>query len=228
MKYKDKISNFASFLNLKISVLIEKYYGNIFYFQNTPKSKTFNKILSLCYDYNKYKIYENEEDILFVKNKLSSLTHFKDKRTYYEYATDLILGWVLEDFIVDKIKTICKVKINSKDSNREFLNYGISTTSDLLLENNVNLEIMQNYSEFWKKYQVLHLRDNKYNNLKKEKSFLLGIDFHQNKIIFIDISTSNSTYINEHIAYGNKPAYEININNFYDIKELNNLIKKII
>lgn len=227
--YVMKIKNISNFINFKVSDLITEYYGNINYYTNIPKSKTFNKLLCLSYNYNLYKKFENDSDIIFVKEILEPLKHFRDNRKYYEYAADLILGWCLEDFLIKKISSSGQlISTNSADKNREFLKESIRASSDLFLNRaGIKIEVMQNYTDFWEKNSVLHLRDNKFSNLLSENAILLGIDFYQNKIVILNLKNCNYKFIPSHSPYGGKPAYEISISNFLEYSYLDKFIENM-
>jgi hypothetical protein len=172
-------------------------------------------------------------DIEELKNKfpdiysnLISCEHNRDKREPIEYGRDLVASWLFEDYIIWNLsKQNLDITKNGTDKKREILqSSNVSHSSDCLVCNNDNkrsVEIMCDYSGWWKKTHNVDLRDRKYMELSKENSILLGISFiDKSYFIMSDLKEVNTIYIPEHKPYGNKPAYRIIISDD-DIKKLN-------
>ncbi len=177
-----------------------------------------------------------QEDIRFMEQKLKGLYHLKDERSFLEYALDLILGWIVEDFFLDLFKNELKLNctLDGTDKNREFLARPRST-SDLKIETESNLiyiDILYDATSHWRNCKSVELRDNKFNNLKSKGSILLGLDL-RNKIFLIldlkEIDAKNVHEIMSHKPFGWKPAISITIydNNFYDYNSLKKYFKDI-
>jgi len=157
---------------------------------------------------------------------LEDLDHLKDERSNYEYALDLIMGWMIEDLIIDLINQ--ETLHASADKDREFLeNPEADADLEIDLENNsIPLEIVNDYTGFWKnKRELSNLRDSKFQNLKEEDALILGIDMENRKILLIPAREADKKgrKYNPRI---NKKASIINLEEetFHDIENLNKVI----
>ena len=161
---------------------------------------------------------------------LDNLDHLKDDRSNPEYALDLILGWMLEDLLSEMIDQ--ETFHTSADKNREFLK-NPKANSDLKIKlktNSIPLEIVNDYSGFWKRHgEMSNLRDSKFQNLRAENALILGIDMKNKKFVLInaDEADKKGKKYNKKI---NKEASIINLKDekFYDIKDLDNVLNRSI
>ena len=160
----------------------------------------------------------DQKTINFLKEKLGDMNRFRDQRTAEEYACDLLLGWIVEDSIIKLINILgYKCSIVSDDKKREFLKRP-TTKVDILIKNKkgkeVLIELVVDNTGFWMKVKKLHLREQKYEKMLKQKGVLFGLDF-LNKSFFIlkvkDLVVSKK--IERHFMYGGKPATEISLKN---------------
>jgi hypothetical protein len=159
---------------------------------------------------------------------LEDLNHLKDDRSNAEYALDLITAWILEDLISEMIeKETCHA---SADKDREFLE-NPEANSDLeinLEDRNVPLEIVNDYTGFWKNQREMsNLRDHKFQNLKDENALILGIDLENRYILLIPARNAEK----EGKKYNpriNKQASIINLEeqNFHGIENLNEVVNE--
>lgn len=169
---------------------------------------------------------------------LETCKHNADKRSPLAYAQELILAWVVEDYIFDILmqnKYICTYKIGV-DNKRELVkNSKITSNADLVIEiaeseNNVErfyIEVVSDFHNYWNKHEVGHLRDNKLINLVKkseeENIFLLAVDIQNKKIGFIEVKENmDMQYIEHHFAFGGKSAYQIDMykSKFFNIEDI--------
>lgn len=172
---------------------------------------------------------EQEE---YLQSKLSGLSHKRDSRSAEEYGRELLVNWLLEDVIVSILENDSTITVNrsGEDANREFLE---NTTADPDLEVSIGaeeylVEIIVDYTGFWKRSGNIDLRDNKYNHLQKSTNGLvMGIDFDDNTVFIDKPSVLNSEYLNHHPVW-NKPAYRGNESEveFTDFSELNEELKE--
>lgn len=81
------------------------------------------------------------------------------------------------------------------------------------------IELVCDYSGFWSAKCVMHLRDNKYIHLTESESILLGIDCKNHMFYLIDFAKGkiHAQYLPHHHAYGDKPAYAIELNEGSDV-----------
>lgn len=173
-----------------------------------------------------------------LNNKLDAVTkeiikeyiHAKDKRTDVEYAKDLILNWIIEDYIFLNLKDINGAIIkNGKDRNRKLLKGGeLTHDSDYLIKTSKgdkNIELIVNFTDFWHQTEKCHLRENKLKKLieqsKIRDTYILAVSLLTNEYQIIKINKDMKyRYIKEHKAFGYKSAYEIDLKraNFVTLK----------
>lgn len=206
-------------------------------------SKLFNKELSCIaqeYGYSNSNIYILKNDFKKLQLEypnswvaLQSCKHQRDQRTIEEYAKDLVSSWVYEDTILKYLKKNFNIQLSGADKKREILpNTKVSTDSDFCIEKDskiFSIELVNSYTNYWKEYQRIDLRDNKFEQLKNKQALLVCIDIYNKEFYLIDLKKENENikYISYHKPYG-KPAYQIHLNSnipfFFSIK---NLIEKL-
>lgn len=168
-----------------------------------------NKFLRLILDK------PNKSDLIEIQTMLSN-KRLRDKRSPQEYALDLYLGWIIEDTICCVIKNLgFQISLESKDKVREFLKRP-QASCDLKVSDGKTsflLEIASDHTGFWKKRKVMHLRENKYLNIKKENGVLLGLDLNDFTFFIEWISKLDATRKESHFMYGGKPAWELKTGN---------------
>lgn len=158
-----------------------------------------------------------------------------DRRTPEEYGFELILNWILEDFLLEKIlpKYFINAKINKSgaDKNREFLlNKSVKTDPDITIltdnGNSISVEIVADFGGYWKKTRTIEMRINKYPKLlkksEKQDVFLFCVDIKNKKTKLIKVSKENEAkHIPLHTPW-KKPAYQISIDTstFDDIDKI--------
>jgi len=176
--------------------------------------------------------YELEQTYPKVLSNLRSCIHQRDKRTIEEYAKDLISSWIYEDIILNYLSKKFNIKLYGTDRNRNILqNNKISSDSDFCITKNkkfYNIELVNSYTNYWKKFQRIDLRDNKFENLRNKQALLICIDIYNKEFYLIDLKNEiNINYINYHKPW-RKPAYQINIQNIssHDFT-IENLLNKL-
>lgn len=157
-----------------------------------------------------------------------------DKRTIANYKTDVIYGWLIENYLKDKFNSIDDVyaSLSGTDKKRKFLDPNkITRELDLIVEiedNDLyNIEIVMDFGEFWKNKGVCHFRSKKLLNLieksKTENVFVLAVDVVNKEMGFININSKMEyKYIKSHSCFGGKPAYEIKMDTskFFNIDDI--------
>lgn len=158
----------------------------------------------------------SEDDIEYLEDKLSALSHKRDSRSAQEYGEELIRGWLIEDILADKLQSGgVSVSMSGEDKNREFLE---ETTADADLVATVNgktthIEVITDYSGFWQRNGDADLRDNKYNQIQNHKNTLiLGLDFENDSVFVVNPEEMDPEYLSSH-PYWNKPAYRFDASN---------------
>lgn len=191
-------------------------------------SNLFNKELSCVaqeYNYSNSNIYILKNDFKKLQleypnvwSALQSCKHQRDQRTIEEYAKDLVSSWVYEDTILKYLEKYFDIQLFGADRKRNILpNTKVSTDSDFCIKKDnilFNIELVNSYTNYWKEYQRIDLRDNKFEQLKNKKTLLICIDIYNKEFYLIDLRNENENikYISYHKPYG-KPAYQIYLNN---------------
>jgi len=158
-------------------------------------------------------------------SNLVSCRHNRDKRSVSEYGMDLVASWLFEDFIMKNLTDNgLDVRKNGTDRDREILpSEGVSPASDctVVVDGKERcMEIICDYSGWWRNTGRVDLRDRKYESLSRENSMLLGISFKDDTYFLIgDMGSVDALYIPQHKPYGNKPAYKVTVNDS-DFKDI--------
>lgn len=158
---------------------------------------------------------EDEYPITY-RNMVSCL-HHADRRTPLQYAQDLVASWLIEDYFLSSLTSrYYDITLDGADRNRKILSSArTSASSDFLINiagKQIKLELMNDYTGFWRKQQVLHLRDAKYLQLQRSGSLFIAIAVPTGEFAIYDFSKDiPARYLSSHPLYGGKPAYEIQI-----------------
>ena len=99
-------------------------------------------------------------------NNLMSCRHNRDTRTPLEYGQDLVASWLFEDYLMKKLSEVgLAIAGAGADKNREILpNVKVSASSDCEVSyqgKTRGLEVMNDYTGWWKKTHHIDLRDQK-------------------------------------------------------------------
>ena len=128
-----------------------------------------------------------------VLKNIQSCIHNRDRRTPLEYAQDLVASWIFEDYVVKKIQEnpLLEILLAGADKKREILpGSRVSANSDTIIcfkGRKRPLEIMTDYTGYWKNYKRIDLRDSKYEKLTNSKSLFLGFSTKDTKYILLDL-----------------------------------------
>lgn len=172
----------------------------------------------------------NEKDLkdLYpdVYANILSCVHNRDGRSPMEYARDLVSSWIFEDYMVQKFHSLgYNLYLSGKDKERVILPHSkVGSDSDVIFEydnHKLNIEIMNDYSNYWERYNTLDLRDNKFDKLLQTNSVLLAVSLINRTYSLIPINEElEYRYIPYHRPYGGKPAYQISLKDikFYNFK----------
>lgn len=158
-------------------------------------------------------------------NNLLSCRHNRDRRTPLEYGQDLVASWLFEDYLMKELSDAgLAISGAGADKNREILpNVKVSSSSDCEVTYKGvtrGLEIMNDYTGWWKKTHHIDLRDQKYSKIVRTNSLFLGVSNSDNTYVLIDkMATFPSKFIPAHAPYGFKPAYQLTITD-EDLKPL--------
>ena len=157
-----------------------------------------------------------------VYQNLLSCRHHSDRRSPLTYGQDLVASWIFEDFFLKEMQNdMFTISLSGADRTRTILpNQRTSTSSDYRIRTQkgteISMELVNDYTGFWCRNHKLHLRDNKYLQLKKNQSLLLAISLSgqaQKYTLFDFRQTIPATKILSHRPYGGKSAYELSVTN---------------
>lgn len=194
-----------SSLNTNFESLLAKYTTQSFPQTKISKHKLFSEVL--------ISNMVSEKHANYMEEKCGSLSHFRDRRTGVEYGADLILGWIAEDALLQKLKSLGEdVTLGGEDRYREFLSaIKISTGPDITIKRRSEklrkIELMCDWKETWKIKKHIDLRDNKYNKLINEGSLFIGLAPLSNQGFALDFSKHQSGWVNEFIPAYRKEGY---------------------
>ena len=132
-----------------------------------------------------------EKEFPSIYQNLLSCSHNKDKRTYKEYAQDLVSSWIFEDTLLSYLsKAKLDVILKGADKERIILSHTkIETTSDYLVrkeEKERFVELINSYTPYWVNNKRIDLRDNKYLKMKAKNVLLLCIDVYSNIFYIVE------------------------------------------
>jgi hypothetical protein len=136
----------------------------------------------------------------------------RDKRTPFEFARDLIINWLLEDYIAFKLSTIgYRTNYNSHDRNRQIISDKVTADPDLkmLIEGRwVPIEVQADYSSWVSNGGSLSIKEWKYNTIVKQNAMLMQVDVPKKSFCLIptnQLLNPSRTGINH--GMGDKPVY---------------------
>ena len=219
-KYRSKVKLAKEFVSSNLEIDVEKLL----------ELNEWDEDVSLCM--NILNDHVTSEDKEYVELVLGHAHHRRDKRNSLEYACDLIVGWTIEDCIVEILNKMgYSTSLNGADKDRKLL---LNPTSDSDLKILINgkkvvIEQVNDFTGYWKRTKHVPLRDKKYVHLKNENSLLFGIDFKNNLFFIIDVSRTQSNYIPYHKPFS-KPAYAIKVTDedFYKLNQVEDVFSRLL
>lgn len=218
--YKTKVNFAKEFISSNLDMSIEELITK----------KEWDEDISLCMHIFNDEITNEDEE--YVKSLLETAYHRRDNRSSLEYACDLMIGWVLEDCIVELLNMEgYETILNSADRDRKILTKP-KADSDLKIMvdgEEILIELVNDFKGYWKRNNKVDLRDNKYANLKDENSLLLGIDYKYSEFFILDVSKAEARYIPFHYPF-RKPAYSLKLdkNDFYSLDDASNALSNVL
>lgn len=176
----------------------------------------------LGYDEDNILVLRNDEQGLEARypqtyQNILSCKYQADRRTPMEYARDLVASWLIEDYFLERLQSPdYTLRRAGADRERKILPRAkVSASSDFLIQmggRSIKLELMNDYTGFWEKHHVLHLRDDKYERLEESGSLFIAIAVPTGEFAIYDFREEiEATYIPSHRLYGGKPAYALPI-----------------
>ena len=148
-----------------------------------------------------------------IYRNIISCAYAADKRTPMQYAKDLVMAWLFEAYVMENLKNQgLHVYRNGGDKDLTILSQKrVNTDSDLLAEGR-RVELISNYTSYWKRNGCFELRDSKLSHLQREKALVIGVSTNYDNYLLIDFSKPiKSEYIDSYEPFGGKPAQRIYI-----------------
>ena len=146
--YKTKVNFAKEFISSNLDMSIEELITK----------KEWDEDISLCMHIFNDEITNEDEE--YVKSLLETAYHRRDNRSSLEYACDLMIGWVLEDCIVELLNMEgYETILNSADRDRKILTKPKADSDLKIMVDGEEVELTEsNYNSFIRSHnrQVRH------------------------------------------------------------------------
>ena len=110
-----------------------------------------------------------------LRQRLSRTTHQRDSRKLADYAREILLNWLVEDYVIAALsgKQPGKIQLSGTDRQRQFLaGPEIAAAPDILVDGKP-FDIKSDWTNYWSQRQVIDLRDDEYLLLKERRAGLI-------------------------------------------------------
>lgn len=151
-----------------------------------------------------------------VYEDIQSCAHNADARSPMDYARDLVASWVVEDWFLRLLREAdCEASAVGSDRCRNILpGCVVSSASDFQVRyqgQELRVELLCDYTGFWRKHGKIDLRDAKYQHLRKEKALVFGADALWQRAILLDMGEEIPGIVQagSYKPYGGKPAVRV-------------------
>ncbi len=148
------------------------------------------------------------------------LHSYKDKLNIYNYATEVILAWVLEDAVIRILSEHGFQCAILKDRERQIVPNPL-VTYDLEVEvwrsRKMLLKILTDFDASWVQDRQVNLRTGIYTALKKEDGILLGFDMRASEngdlgnFFLLPVVYTTQASIKHYKPFGYKPVASISL-----------------
>ena len=208
---RNKIDYINDFVKTLLNISVEDFIYSLPWYESSD--------LCIRILYNKTTL----EDEQYLSTQLID-KHRMDSRNPVSFAQSLVTSWIIEDCLVQYFQSLGHDTIlNSADYERKFLITPTSNADFKIVtdKHSIPVELVTDYYGNWQKQNCIPLRDYKYPNLVKEKSYLLGIDFVNNAFTFLYIHKKTAQYVDYYDPF-QKPAYLLDVEkkDFCSLNEL--------
>lgn len=204
-----KTSSIADFLKAT------DYKGSIYQFIKKSSWKE-NKVL--CINILKNQLTpEQKRDI---NERTIYLAHHIDNRSSIAYSKNIILNWIVEDRIITLIResgSDADLYGGDKERRIESNPSAISGKPDIKIDfpNEVSMLLEVATGWYGEEERVILLRDNKYPNLKNDKSHVIFLDTkNRMDYVIFNILDVEAKFVRHIKRYGGKPGYAISSDKF--------------
>ena len=147
--------------------------------------------------------------------------HQADSRGVERFAQEIVGNWIIEDIMLKLInegKVVqVKCRLNGADKFRRLLSAKCVTEDpDYEVEIGgrvIRVELITDYSGWWKRHEVISLRDRKFNNLSKMNALVLCVDMSDRTFSVFDPANCSAA-ITTSPEWGNKVCMNVDCSGF--------------
>jgi len=145
-----------------------------------------------------------------IRERLRSQPHLTDRRHTEEYAFDVALGWLTEEFVVAQLRAglpdDVTVALDGVDRDRDFLSKRILANPDILLTTSTqrrSLELFVDHRGSWRKNKGMDLKKGKIAHLRSgDTDFILGLDLDAGRFHLIGPAAVTGIVMTANAAMG--------------------------
>jgi hypothetical protein len=188
-------------MGVETVALVAKYEGMVFPGTQIDKANAFAEVIAGTL---------TNESFEYMTGACS-LTYLRDNRLPHEYAVDLVLGWLMEDAVLERIQIHQPgAVLAGHDRFREFLSpQKISTQPDIRIggEPGRLLEIFADWKGTWRRRNHADLRDRKYLRMVQEEALLLGLAPLTAEGFLMSFPTESGVFVENYIPGYRKMGY---------------------
>jgi hypothetical protein len=120
----------------------------------------------------------------YIRDRLRSLATITDRRHTEEYAFDVVLGWVIEEFVISRLRGLLGSEISiarvGVDAERELESLNIRATADMAFirdERRLSVDLFVDHSGSWSQNKGMDLKRGKLSHFSKGTlDCVLGLD----------------------------------------------------
>lgn len=141
------------------------------------------------------------------------LRFLRQRRSAAEYAINLILGWLLEDAVLDRLRREGVLGEHAgTDREREFLvGSKVKANADLRTSSGRLIEVAYDATDYFWKSNRYDLRDDKFQRLVGEDALIFGLSIQRELGFVLEAAKIPETEVSQGILwlYGGRPGYTI-------------------
>lgn len=153
----------------------------------------------------------------FLRSKLRDLAYLTDRRHPEEYALDLALGWITEEWIRQEIDSQAgrtgAVKLIGIDSSREYSELTIRANADFAIKNGsreVKIDLMVDFLGTWNKNGYVDLKKGKVGHMKKRSiDATLAFDINSSAFYLITLPQLDGLKFSANAAMGGNQTVNV-------------------
>lgn len=163
----------------------------------------------------------------FIRERLRAQPHLTDRRHTEEYAFDVALGWLTEEFIVSQLRSRMpagtRVTLEGVDRERDFLPKGIRASPDVAVasaDRRLSLELFVDHRGAWRRNKGMDLKKGKVAHLRSgETDFIFGFDLEAGRFHLVPPEAVADVTMQQNTAMGGVETCRIPIGEGMPIAE---------